>query len=79
MSISDLLKEKVEKRLSALNEQLEAAEADAVDAELEQELYAKVNDLKEKLAEGQVYLQDLADAGEDKAEQLKASINRFFD
>jgi hypothetical protein len=84
------LKEKVEKRLSALNEQLEAAEAeakakkakaeaDAVDAELEQELYAKVNDLKEKLAEGQVYLQDLADAGEDKAEQLKASINRFFD
>ena len=47
MSISDLLKEKVEKRLSALNEQLETAEAeakakkakaeaDAVDAELEQ-------------------------------------------
>jgi len=63
VSISDLLKEKVEKRLSALNEQLEAAEAeakakkakaeaDAVDAELEQELYAKVNDLKEKRPRG---------------------------
>ncbi len=90
VSIGDLLREKVEKRLAALNEQLQAAEAeakakkaraeaDAVDAELEQEMYARVNELKEKLAEGQVYLQDLADAGEDKAEQLKASINKFFD
>ena len=90
MSITDLLKDKLEKQLSALNEKLEAAEAeakakkavaeaDAAGAELEKELLGKVNDLKDKLAEWQVYLAELTDAGEEKADEIKARIARFFD
>ncbi len=90
MSIADLLKEKVEKQLSALHEQLEAAEADAkakkaaaeadaAGAELQKELLGKVNELKEKLIEGQAFLVELADAGEEKSEQIKAKIAKFFD
>ena len=90
MSITDLLKEKVEKQLNALSEQLEAAEADAkakkaaadadaAGAELQKELLGKVNDLKDKLAEGQVYLAELADAGDEKSQQIKAKIAKFFD
>jgi len=90
MSIADLLKEKVEKQLNALNEQLEAAEADAkakkataeadaAGAELQKELLGAVNDLKEKLIEGQAYLAELADAGDEKSEQIKAKIAKFFD
>jgi hypothetical protein len=90
VSITDLLKEKIEKQLSALNEQLEAAEADAkakkaaaeadaAGAELQKELLSRVNDLKDKLVEGQAYLAELADAGDEKSQQIKAKIATFFD
>ena len=90
MSITDLLKDKMEKQLTSLNEQLEAAEAqakakkaaaeaDAANAELEQELLGRVHELKEKMKEGQAYLAELADAGEDKAEEIKAKIASYFD
>ena len=82
MALMDLLKEKLEKRVAALDEELQAAEAEAkarkaraeaevADAELEQELLTRVNDLKERLAEGQVYLKELSDVGEEKAEEIK--------
>ena len=90
MGIADLLRDKIEKQLAAVNEQLEAAEAqakankaraeaDVAGAELEEELLVRVNDLKDKLIAGQAYLEELADAGEDRAEQLKAKIASFFD
>ncbi len=90
MSIADLLKEKVEKQLNAINEQLEAAEAEAkakkavaeasaAGAELQQELLGKVNDLKDKLIEGQAYLAELADTTDEKSQQIKDKIVRFFD
>ena len=90
MSITDLLKDKMEKQLTSLNEQLEAAEAqakakkaaaeaDAANAELEQELLGRVNELKEKMKERQAYRAELADAGEDKAEEIKAKIASYFD
>jgi hypothetical protein len=90
VSIADLLKEKVEKQLAAINQQLEAAEAEAkarkakaesdvAGAELQGELLAKVNELKDKMIEGQAFLEDLADAGDEKADQIKAKIARFFD
>ncbi len=90
MSIADLLKEKVEKQLNALKEQLEAAEADAkakqaaaeahaAGAELQKELLGKINDLKDKLVEGQAYLAELADAGDEKSRQIKDKISEFFD
>lgn len=89
MSLIDLMKQKVEKQLAAYDEQLEAAEAEAkarkakaeadvAGAELEQQLLERVNDLKQKMAEGQVYLKELADAGDDKAEDIKAKIAKFF-
>jgi hypothetical protein len=90
LSISELLKDKLQKQLNALDEQLEAAEAkakakkasaeaEAAGAELEQELLVKINDLKERLAEGQLYLEELADAGEDRLDELKTRIAAFFD
>ncbi len=90
MSITDLLREKVEKQLAAMNERLDAAEAEArarraeaeselAGAELQEELLTRVNDLKDKIAEGQAYLQQLADAGDDIADDIKGRINRFFD
>ena len=89
MSLNDLLKEKVEKQMAAYDVQLEAAQAkakakkakaesDAAGAELEQQFLAEVNDIKDKMAEGQVYLQELADAGEDKADEIKSKITSFF-
>ena len=90
MSLIDMLKEKVEKQLAALDEQLQAAqaearakkaraEADAAGAELEEELLARVNDLKDRLAQGQAYLQELSDAGDEKVDEIKDKITRFFD
>lgn len=89
MSLVDLLKEKIEKQLAAYDEQLEAAQADAkakkakaeadvAGAELEEELLSQVNDLKDKIAEGQAYLNELAEAGEDKVDELKAKVAGFF-
>ena len=90
MSLIDLLKEKIEKQLAAYDEQLEAAqarakskkanaEADVAGAELEQQFLAEVNEIKDKMAEGRAYLQELADAGEDKAERMKSKLAGFFD
>lgn len=90
MSLIDLLKEKVEKQLAAYDEQLDAAqakakarkaqaEADVAGADLEQQFLTEVNEIKDKMAEGQAYLQELTEAGEDKAEEIKSKITRFFD
>lgn len=90
MSLIDLLKEKVEKQLAAYDEQLEAAEAKAkakkaqaeaevAGADLEQQFLAEVNDIKDKMAEGQAYLKELAEAGEEKAEEIKSKVASFFD
>ncbi|MEP4146070.1 MAG: hypothetical protein ABJL54_02555 [Halioglobus sp.] len=90
MSLIDLLKEKVEKQMAAYDEQLEAAqakakakkaqaEADVAGAELEEQFFNQVNDIKDKMAEGQAYLKELADAGEDKAEEIKAKAASFFE
>ena len=90
MSLIDLMKEKVEKQLAAYDEQLEAAqakakakkaqaEADVAGAQLEQQFLTEINDIKDKMAEGQAYLQELAEAGEDKAEEIKLKVASFFD
>ncbi len=90
MSLIDLLREKVEKQVAAVDEQLQAAEAEArakkaraeadvAGAELEEELLGRVNELKDKLAQGQAYLQELADAGDDKIDEMKDRISRLFD
>ena len=90
MDLVDLLREKIEKQMVAINEQLEAAEveakvkkakaeADVAGAELEQEVLARVNSLRDRLEEGRNFLQELADAGDDKADEIKARITRFFD
>lgn len=90
MSLMDLLKEKVEKQLAAYNQELEAAqvnakakkaqaEAEVAEAELEQQFLVEVNDIKDKMAEGQAYLQELAEAGEGKAEEIKSKFAKFFD
>jgi hypothetical protein len=90
VSLIDLLKEKLEKQLAAYDEQLEAAqakakakkaqaEADVAGAQLEQQFLTEINDIKDKMAEGQAYLQELAEAGEDKAEEIKSKVASFFD
>ena len=89
MSLIDLLKEKVEKQMAAYDQQLEAAqakakakkaqaEADVAGADLEEQFLTQVNDIKAKMADGQSYLKELADAGEDKAEEIKAKAAYFF-
>ena len=90
MSLMDLMKDKIEKQMAAYDQQLEAAEAEAkarkarakadvAGAELEEQLLGRVNEIKDKIAEGQAYLKELADAGDDKAEEIKAKIANFFD
>jgi hypothetical protein len=90
MSLIDLLREKVEKQIAAYDQQLEAAqakakakkakaEADVAGADLEEQFLSQVNDIKDKMAEGQAYLKELADAGEDKAEEIKAKAASFFE
>lgn len=90
MSLIDLLKEKLEKQLAAYDEKLEAAqakarakrakaEASAAGAELEEQFLAEVNAIKDKMAEGQAYLKELGEAGEDKAEEIKLKVTSFFD
>jgi len=90
MGMMDLLRDKIEKQIAAFDQQLEAAEAEArakkaraeadvAGAELEEQLLGRVNEIKEKIAEGQAYLKELADAGDDKAEEIKGKIASFFD
>ena len=80
----------MKKQLAAYDEQLEAAqakakarkakaEADVAGAELEQQFLTEVNDIKDKMAEGQAYLQELAEAGEEKADEIKSKVASFFD
>ena len=89
MSLIDLVKEKIEKQMAAYDEQLEAAQAkakakkaqaqaDVAGADLEEQFLTQVNDIKDKMAEGQAYLKDLADAGEDKAEENKDKASSFL-
>jgi hypothetical protein len=90
MSLIELMKEKLEKQLAAYDEQLESAqaeakakkaqaEADVAGAELEQQLLNRINDLKDKMAEGRAYLHELAEAGDEKSDEIKAKIASFFD
>ena len=90
MSLIDLLKQKAEKQMAAYDERLEAAqskakakkaqaEADAAGADLEEQFFAEVNEIKDKMAEGQAYMKELAEAGEDKAEEIKAKFSSFFE
>jgi len=90
MELSKLLKEKIEKQISSWDAEIEAAESkakarhaeaesDAAEAELETELWGRVKDLREKASQGRKYLAELADAGEDKAGEMKAKIASFFD
>jgi hypothetical protein len=90
MNIVELLRERVEKQLKALDQRLEAAEAEArakkaeaeselAGAELEEKLLTRVNDLKDRIAEGQAYLRELADASDDRAREIRGKISRFFD
>jgi hypothetical protein len=89
MSLINLLKEKVEKQMVAYDQQLEAAqanakakkaqaEADVAGADLEEKFLTQVNDINAKMADGQSYLKELTDAGEDKAEEIKAKAANFF-
>jgi ERCC4-type nuclease len=90
VSLIELLKEKLEKQLAAYDEKLEAAQAKArarkadaeasvAGAELEEQFLIEVNAIKDKMAEGQAYLKELSDAGEDKADEIKSKIASFFD
>ncbi len=90
MDLSKLLKDKIEKQLDSWNAELEASEAkakarlaeaqaDAADAELDKELWGRINDLKEKVAQGRSYLADLMDASGDKAEQMKKKVSALLD
>ena len=89
MSLIALMKEKLEKQMAAYDQQLEAAqakakakkaqaEAEVADADLEEQLLHQINDIKSKMAEGQAYLKELADASEDKAEEIKTKAASFF-
>lgn len=90
MSIAEQLREKLAKQLAAADERLNAAqaeakakkaeaEADVAGAELEEELLGRVNQLKEKLVEGKAYLEELADASDDRVDEIKARISDYFD
>ena len=90
MSLTDLLREQLEKRIESWNTQIDAAEAkararqaeaeaDASSAELEQELWARAQDLRAKVKEGKAYMDELAQAGEDKTEQLKAKLRQLLE
>ena len=85
MSLSELLKEQLEKRMESWNRQIDAeeakararqaaAEADASSAELEQQLWANAQELRAKVQEGKNFLDELTRSGEDKAEQFKAKL-----
>lgn len=90
MSLAELLREQLEKRIESWNTQIDAAEAkararhaaaeaDAASAELEQEMWNRAQDLREKVRQGRDYLDELARAGEDRAEQLKARLRELLD
>jgi uncharacterized protein involved in exopolysaccharide biosynthesis len=84
------LQERLAKQIALADERLNAAqaeakarkaqaEADVASAELEEELLGQVNALRDKIEEGQNYLKELADAGEDQVQDLMARVEGFFD
>jgi hypothetical protein len=90
MDLATRLREKLEKKIDSWNAELEAAEAkararqakaesEAADAELESELWGRVKELRERVREGRATLEQLADAGEDRARQIRSKIAKFFD
>ena len=90
MSLSELLKEQLEKRMESWNRQIDAEEAkararqaaagaDASSAELEQQLWANAQELRAKVQEGKNFLDELTRSGEDKAEQFKAKLRKLLD
>ena len=52
------------------------AELDAADAQLEQDLLGKVSELKDKIAEGRNYLEELLGGDDDKAEEVEKKTGR---
>jgi hypothetical protein len=85
MAISKLLKDKIETRLASWDAEIEAAEAkakarqaearaEAADAELDEEFWTRVKDLKARAAQSREYLAELADAGEEQAGKLTQKI-----
>lgn len=90
MSVIGQLQERLAKQIALADERLNAAqaeakarkaqaEADVASAELEEELLGQVNALRDKIEEGQNYLKELADAGEDQVQDLMARVEGFFD
>ena len=90
MELSKLLKDKIEKQIESWNAEIEAgeakararqaeAEAEAADAELESELWGRVKDLRDRVSQGRAYLEELAEAGDDKVQQIKTKVADLFD
>jgi hypothetical protein len=90
MELKALIRDKIEKQIASWNAEIESAEAKArarhaeaqaevADAELEKELWERANDLKEKVKASRKYLGDLADAGEEQAEKIRARFASLFD
>jgi hypothetical protein len=88
MGLTDLLKDKIEKQLDSWSADLDAAEKkarakeakaelDAADAQLEQDMLGKVSELKDKIAEGRSYLQELLGGGDDKAEEIEKKYSKL--
>ena len=88
VSITSLLKEKIEKKIDSWSADLEAAEvkakakeakaeSDVADAQLEQEVLGKIGELKDKIAEARNYLDELLDAGDDRARELEEKVSRL--
>ena len=90
MSIASQLREQLEKQLALANERLNAAqaeakakkaqaEADMASAELEEEVLQTISDLRARVEQGQAYLQELLEAGDEKAGELRERLENFFD
>ena len=88
MSITSLLKEKIEKKIDSWSADLEAAEVKAkareakaesevADAQFEGEVLGKIGDLKDKIAEGRKYLEELLEDDDDKASELEEKLSRL--
>ena len=90
MSLSDLLKEKIEKQIESWSADLEAAEVkarakearaekDVADAQFEKEVLGKISDLKDKIAEGRAYLEELLGGDDETAERIKGKYDKLDD
>jgi hypothetical protein len=90
MSLVESLKDQLEKRIASWNTEIEAAEArakarhaeaeaDAASAEFEQELWAKVRKLKQKVSEGKTWLEELPEAGEDRLDRIREKLRKLMD